>query len=50
MSSYEIYNVEFSSARIHIKKARSNTNSYFDESYHPPPPPTSPPIIGTPSN
>ena len=35
MSLYEIYNVEFSSARIHIKKARNNANPYFDESYYP---------------
>ena len=33
MSLYEIYNFEFSSARIHIKKAWNNANSYFDESY-----------------
>ena len=43
MSLYEIYNAEFSSARIHIKKARNNANSYFDESYYRP-------IIGSPSN
>ena len=44
MSLYEIYDVEFSSARIHIKKARNNANSYFDESYYCPaplPPPKS---------
>ena len=38
MFIYEIYNVEFSSARIHIKKARNNANSYFNESYYPPSP------------
>ena len=43
MSLYEIYNGEFSSACIHIKKARNNANSYFDESYYRP-------IIGSPSN
>ena len=43
MSLYEIYDVEFSSARIHIKNARNNANSYFDGSYYRP-------IIGTPSN
>ena len=48
MSSYEIYNVEFSSARIHMKKARSNTNSYFDESYHPPHPPPPPQLLAPP--
>ena len=34
-----------SSARIHMKKARSNTNSYIDESYHPPPHPPPPPQL-----
>ena len=34
MSLYEIYNAEFRSARIHIKKARNNANFYFDESYY----------------
>ena len=36
MSLYEIYNAEFKSARIHIKKARNNANSYFDKFYYPP--------------
>ena len=43
MSLYETYNVEFSSARMHIKKVRNNANSYFDESYYVPNP-----IIGIP--
>ena len=41
MSLYEIYNAEFSSARIHIKKARNEASFNFDESYYPP-------VIGTP--
>ena len=47
MSLYETYNIEFSSARMHFKKARNNANSYFDESFYLPPPPP-PPIIGIP--
>ena len=37
MSLYETYNIEFSSARMHIKKVRNNANSYFDESFYLPP-------------
>ena len=36
MSLDDIYNAEFKSARIHIKKARNNANSYFDKFYYPP--------------